>query len=765
MTTQLMYENDDDQGLFTNRSTMLANFEEWIKMATDNKINSRNSWNFALIDYFYDLNVLRDSENNINFQKASATLDGCVKIYSSRVDSVTTETGKLLSGLAQRKNDKHGNGNGGSTGEDGDDGANDDDGIRIDPDTGLPIADDPDSHSKRRVYNRVLETTLVDFDTIRMKGLDKELNIDPLFKKALVDFDEGGSKSLLLNTLDIDNNCRVVFDAAIKDTNFTKNGNVLNEEDESSESELESELESESELDGRNGRKQDTDEKENDGIENASHGTLNNEISMEDISRDNERLLDDEKAIIEDEILVLGMDFINFETLEKCEISSSMKQLKSVVNDINQAKGFIDGVNSKFGNYLSEDDLKEADLDDNSLDADVNFDMDDNNYADDDANIIDNHETTRDSLKNISTLDEASAVLGNMFEQDLMSYFDESLKKSWRGRDHWKVRNYKKKILNETGDNNQKSSEDEDGEETNNNENASSNTKKSKKKSTEEVDFFKIDNDLEEIIFAPRQRKVIEIPQKSRMNPDHFLLPDDYQFSTDKITRLFIKPLQRMRLFQNKRNKGTITSNHNESDEGFLSDGNAVPEPANEEFWAKNYELQEQGDDNGNDNFDNDGIDIQAADLENPFEEDNGIDFNQAFDSDSNDIQEGPTFSIKNEDNGKLPINDRKVNYSRVAKKVDVRRLKNNLWKSIKILVGKVKDSEVGTEVLEIKLTDIAHEMSKMYSDETRKDISTSFCFICLLHLCNEHGLSVKNMENYDDLTVVYDISKESVEQ
>jgi hypothetical protein len=36
----------------------------------------------------------------INFQKASCTLDGCVKVWTSRVDSVATETGKLLSGLA-----------------------------------------------------------------------------------------------------------------------------------------------------------------------------------------------------------------------------------------------------------------------------------------------------------------------------------------------------------------------------------------------------------------------------------------------------------------------------------------------------------------------------------------------------------------------------------------------------------------------------------------------------------------------------------------
>ena len=48
------------------------------------------------------MSLLRNGEDNsINFQKASCTLDGCVKIWTSRVDSVATETGKLLSGLGE----------------------------------------------------------------------------------------------------------------------------------------------------------------------------------------------------------------------------------------------------------------------------------------------------------------------------------------------------------------------------------------------------------------------------------------------------------------------------------------------------------------------------------------------------------------------------------------------------------------------------------------------------------------------------------------
>ena len=103
------------------RVPILANFEEWMKMATDNKINANNSWNFALIDYFHDMSLLKEGDG-VNFQKASCTLDGCVKIYTSRVDSVATETGKLLSGLADSRDKRaHNTGTEADRGGSGDD--------------------------------------------------------------------------------------------------------------------------------------------------------------------------------------------------------------------------------------------------------------------------------------------------------------------------------------------------------------------------------------------------------------------------------------------------------------------------------------------------------------------------------------------------------------------------------------------------------------------------------------------------------------------
>jgi condensin complex subunit 2 len=51
------------------------------------------------------MSLLKEGDG-VNFQKASCTLDGCVKIYTNRIDSVATETGKLLSGLADSNNKK-----------------------------------------------------------------------------------------------------------------------------------------------------------------------------------------------------------------------------------------------------------------------------------------------------------------------------------------------------------------------------------------------------------------------------------------------------------------------------------------------------------------------------------------------------------------------------------------------------------------------------------------------------------------------------------
>lgn len=74
---------------------------------TNNKINNVNTWEVKLIEYFYDMNHLKSDDGvSINFQMASATLDGCTKVISKRVDSVGIDTDALIQILAINNDSK-----------------------------------------------------------------------------------------------------------------------------------------------------------------------------------------------------------------------------------------------------------------------------------------------------------------------------------------------------------------------------------------------------------------------------------------------------------------------------------------------------------------------------------------------------------------------------------------------------------------------------------------------------------------------------------
>ncbi|CAJ0628113.1 11485_t:CDS:2 [Entrophospora sp. SA101] len=135
------------------------------------------------------MSLLKDGDS-INFQKASCTLDGCVKIYTSRVDSVATETGKLLNGLADSsKND-----------------------LNLQDDEDEDEAD-PEKRTKKK-RNRSESTLVTSYDQLILKKFDLEFTVDPLFKKTSADFDEGGAQGLLLNHLSVDSDVKIIFDAS-----------------------------------------------------------------------------------------------------------------------------------------------------------------------------------------------------------------------------------------------------------------------------------------------------------------------------------------------------------------------------------------------------------------------------------------------------------------------------------------------------------------------------------------------------------------------
>ncbi|XP_024542601.1 condensin complex subunit 2-like [Selaginella moellendorffii] len=160
-----------------------------IKLAAENKINQQNTWDLKLIDYLpHIVKADNNEDTQTNFQKASCTLEASAKIYSCRVDSVHTETYKVLGGLhrsAKEKNDTPEACENGGT-------------------------EQQHEHHKRKDCHK---QTLESYESLNVKHFDAAMNVDPLFHQTSAQFDEGGAKGLLLNTLSVYRGCEILFDS------------------------------------------------------------------------------------------------------------------------------------------------------------------------------------------------------------------------------------------------------------------------------------------------------------------------------------------------------------------------------------------------------------------------------------------------------------------------------------------------------------------------------------------------------------------------
>ena len=62
-----------------------------------------------------------------------------------------------------------------------------------------------------------------------------------------------------------------------------------------------------------------------------------------------------------------------------------------------------------------------------------------------------------------------------------------------------------------------------------------------------------------------------------------------------------------------------------------------------------------------------------------------------------------------------------------------------------------------------LKFTSVMNNLSGVYPKEAMVDISTSYCFICLLHLANERGLAIESEPGLEELSIRRDLTAEIV--
>ncbi|KAK6343973.1 hypothetical protein TWF696_007624 [Orbilia brochopaga] len=731
---------------------ILANFEEWMKMATDNKINATNSWNFALIDYFHDMSLLKEGDS-VNFQKASCTLDGCVKIYTSRVDSVATETGKLLSGLAD---------NSGKKKDDRDDGAQGQDGEGDD--------DDEEGNQKRarKRATRSEATLAKDWSQLQLKKFDLEFAVDPLFKKAAADFDEGGAKGLLLNVLSIDDQGRIVFDSSddVKDSTITAEAaDLVNVEE-------------------GEGDEDDAEHGDDEGDR-----TVDMTITEADATGEKPK-----KQLVEEvpiDLNALASEFFpNLDLIDELDVCPSLKNfalgdpagsldipfLKALTEK--EEEEMADIQNNEFGDGGFEDDddfggggfdiavpggadvtalygrggeawatenmagmlmtpgkgngpMRDVDMDGNG-----EFDVNDNDYI-------------------------VKLGAGRENEQeDILAYFDEALKKNWAGPEHWRIRRIKEGNLRETA------------------------PRARKEKTPFIIDFVTPDENLDDssILFATSNAS-INLPKTQLRSKTRNLLPDDKHFNSRQLIRLFLKPKAMLRSKKTVKGQMQVRSAEGQNPDEMVMD---------EQFWAQNEIAvtstpeREQGDYDAN--FfhdeplggldDDDGEFADAREMFSP-DGDGGV---PTVDENGNPVIPQPDEKKLEMGYGaQLVTSNRRVRpeyvqYARVAKKVDVRKLKETMWRGMEFesidlppqTPGKAQQPPPSSEPktppppdMPRTFTSLMNGLKTHYPKQAMNDISTSYCFISLLHLANEKGLQIAGDGTLKELYIVRDLDAE----
>lgn len=508
---------------------------------------------------------------------------------------------------------------------------------------------------------------------MQLKKFELEFTVDPLFKKASADFDEGGAKGLLLNHLMIDPEGRIVFDSS-DDTDEAA-------ADKKEEDEVQDVEEDDEDIDGPVSKIYEDADVSQVARPQAEDDPEDVEIDLNSLGR---RYFPDLSRLDEFDVcpslknFVLGdpsgsMDIPFLRAAEDWKQdhkgSEAFGDHSGMLFDEDAPAGFDDddlglgsfdiGGDVAFGEG-GEAWAREAALDPQmrAYDGDMGEEgMDIDGYDDDGDFVV--------SVTNSQNADK--------MHQDILSFFDQALQKNWSSAEHWRIR--KIKDVNKPA-----------GE-----------TKKRKEKEPFEIDFGSpLDTAMSDLIYNQASSNgVISLAKKDWKSKSRNLLPDDKHFSSKSLLSLFLKP--KARLIQRR-----VGGFGGPRSFGFDAQDNQPVGELDEAFWAQqkapedtvlpggDYDANFFQDDAlpfaGGDDDDDD--DLEFADAQEHLGGDGGL--TEAFGGVTAMFNGENTTNHMGAFGDTLVAATRRVrpeyvNYARVAKKVDVRRLKEELWKGMGI--------------------------------------------------------------------------------
>lgn len=554
---------------------------------------------------------------------------------------------------------------------------------------------------------------------INLNKLDSAFDIDPLFHKMSKTFDEGGAKGLLLANLGVgQHGCNIVFDSK------------------------------EAEEEG-NGPADDGFDQEDGFIDIASLSAKLESI-LGGISLENIELVPQLRTLRE-ELRILSKDgFVDNDAPKKSRrYASSHQEEKEAEISIHQealersraSQGTL-AVTSALGNagildHDEDEDVHEFAADDYGGDddddmgftdfiaADVNggryssISFQNEPFVDDSVPGAMGLQTTTSTL--LDALCNGDALNGNGYEFFSQATLEKlSQGNDWAGSQHWKKTEHFRRKHVETKDS----------------------PKQKRKKASKERVFVDLsvpvclDDILQPAKKNNRGTDPIQLSKAmiTKYTKCHNLLPPDAGIGLKELSTLFMRPNAIVRANVELPDRGGKTVGFHNTVDTF-ADGSGFDDG---ESWGG-------GEDDG-----------------------------QGFTL-TEDDNHGDNFVVK-ELEGVRKVQKTRVGYATVAKIVDVKRLKKDLWTELEsTLVPVVEESEIGEETNHTggdikppeeeghKKLSFNNTVAEMSVSQSQNDVTLPFYFICLLHLANEKGLRLESQGLEDFFICVDDGAEPSV--
>ncbi|NP_001007981.3 condensin complex subunit 2 [Xenopus tropicalis] len=387
--------------------------------------------------------------------------------------------------------------------------------------------------------------------------------------------------------------------------------------------------------------------------------------------------------------------------------SDAQNENLSLLMDKFKKSDHVFDINAEVEDDFAESEAPVAD----DFDADVCDGMD----AGDIGEFAEHREACRSERKRPQLTQIGNGDIGTMCLQlsscpGEYSYFSPRTMSMWAGPEHWRFRPR------------QKASTDSDQQ------------KVKKGKKVFELNF-EDDVDFEVHFRKTRAATTLTKSTLESQNKKSTTLPADFHYDPDNIARMSLRPKDRIR-------KTTVQDSVSETED-----------------------------------------DIGEYDYNNPNDTSNFCPALQAADSDDDDDGAflGPEsnsagFSAENQLNitsygeSNLVAEPQKVNkieihYAKTAKKMDMKRLKSNMWSLLancpesqeEMPSSKKEEIDAALITDERIFSSVTHDLQKRLPPVMAQNLSVPLAFACLLHLANEKNLKLQGMDDLSDVLIMQD--------